>query len=149
MGKGTGQEQKGFTLIEVVTSLAILGFIIIAFVNLFGGSLSNIMTMGAKDQAMSQAAGLMESVYRGQGSHGFSSKGDIEAIIGTDAHKIGEGEDLFTFEVGKDIKYDLEEIPHSDGVQGFRMTVTVFYQGGNRQATLTSFFRKGAGDNGS
>jgi len=60
------KNKKGFTLIEVLISLAILGIIVFAFLNLFGTSFVNIYTMGGKDRAMAQASDIMEILYNQQ-----------------------------------------------------------------------------------
>lgn len=47
--------EKGFTLIEIIISLAILGMIVISFTTAFTSSFSGIFSSGKKSQALHEA----------------------------------------------------------------------------------------------
>ncbi|QZY56983.1 type IV pilus modification PilV family protein [Crassaminicella profunda] len=48
-------DKKGFTLIEIIISLAILGIIVVSFTTTFTSSFSGIFSSGKKSQALHQA----------------------------------------------------------------------------------------------
>ncbi|MDF2592897.1 MAG: hypothetical protein K0S75_2363, partial [Clostridia bacterium] len=45
------KQNKGFTLIEIILAMAILGIILVAFMGAFSGGFINIITMGNKSKA--------------------------------------------------------------------------------------------------
>lgn len=137
--------KKGFTLIEILISLAILGIIVFTFLNLFGTSFVNIYTMGGKDRAMAQASDIMEILYNQQEISGFENKA---AIINAFPHDVTGSEDEGNFAIpGTNYtgSYKIQEInPFGDEIGGFKVLIEVFYQenGGGRQVSIDSFFRR-------
>jgi len=121
--------KKGFTLIEVLISMVILGIIVFAFLNLFGTSFANIFTMGNKDQAMATASDIMEALYREQGPDGLS-EADINNIL--DSEGVNNG------------VTGINPFENENGQAGFKVTITIPYRSGGqeREISLTSFFRK-------
>lgn len=58
---------NGFTIIEIIVALAILGIMTTAFLALFGGNYATIYMMGKKTQAMNnEAQTYMDQIYSGQ-----------------------------------------------------------------------------------
>ena len=58
--------KSGFTLIEIIISLAILGIMAVSFLTIFSSGFSTIFTMGRKTQAMNnQAQMYMDQIYNG------------------------------------------------------------------------------------
>lgn len=122
---------KGFTLVEILISLVILGIIVASFLALFGTGLNNIFSIGSKDLAMAEASDFMEILYREQTSENGLTDADIENLL------IAAG-------INQNGSYTIEEIDHlidsDEATKGYEVTITINY-GNNQQVSLTSFIR--------
>jgi len=118
---------KGFTLVEILISLAILGIIVSAFVGLFGTGFANIFSIGNKDLAMAEASEVFEILYRELENERLT-KGKIEEILDNQNvadYEISEYKTIFS---------------NGDPKGGYEVTITIVYQG-DREVSLTSFIR--------
>lgn len=139
------QNTRGFTLIELIASMAILAMLVTAFVGLFGNSFAGVFSAGNRDVAISYASEVMELLYRQQEQEPglVGSEEDvkditedfIEAVLGTQSSG-------FTM---KPIVEKVESTNHEDETlfTGYRITLEVQYNGAEKVTTLTSFFRQG------
>ena len=120
---------KGFSLVEVIVSIAILSVLAISFVPLFGGSFENIFTFGQRDQTTSYISDAFESLYAEQP---YSSENDIEDILV-----------VYESEWDHDFDFSVEaKIPGSDfDNEGYKVTIEAFYRDGERSVELSSFIR--------
>lgn len=57
------RKNKGFSLIEVIIAMAILGIILIAFLSTFSFGFIQIYSMGHKSQAVAEAQRIMDEIY--------------------------------------------------------------------------------------
>lgn len=132
---------QGFTLIEVLISMVILGIVIFAFLNLFGTSFANIFSMGGKDGAMAQASDLMDQLYDKQGREGLDESKIEEVFSGWSEANL---DDNFTPNNQDNIEVNItkKSLFDNNGNDGYKVNVTVSYQGGERNVSLTSFFRR-------
>jgi len=147
-------KNKGFTLVEVIVSMAILALIATAFVPLFGFSFTNIFSYGERDKAMSVASDIMEELYATQP---FSEESKIADFINDDldledldGNKIAGNEVDNENELRDDydnknvfnylVKDNNMEINGTE-INGYEVTIVVFYKNGERHVTLTSFVR--------
>jgi prepilin-type N-terminal cleavage/methylation domain-containing protein len=80
--------QKGFTLIEVVISMAVLSIIIVAFLNLFSMGLLGIYTAGDKGINYSKAQADVETLIATKESE---ATGDLEIFFDGERHDIPSG----------------------------------------------------------
>lgn len=55
------KSSRGFTLIEILVSLAIFGMMMVAFLSLFSSALYMTIRSGNRDKAVADAAGQVES----------------------------------------------------------------------------------------
>lgn len=55
--------KKGFTLVELILSIAIISIILVSILALYTGGISNIFMMGRKTEATNTAQGFIEAVY--------------------------------------------------------------------------------------
>lgn len=56
--------KSGFTLIEIIVSMALIGFIAVSFLTLFTSGFTNIFMMGKKTQVMNYDAQMyMDKIY--------------------------------------------------------------------------------------
>lgn len=147
------KNQKGFTLVEVLISMVILGIVVFSFLNLFGTSFVNIYSMGTKDRAMAKASDIMDILYREQGNAGFDAIGTVRNVIANNFSGFNPGVDgdgnltgnLFQNDASYQGNYKIKEINgHFEGaIPGYNVTIYVSYTASGEQSeiTLTSFFR--------
>ena len=130
--------KKGFTLVEVIVSMAILALIATAFVPLFGFSFTNIFSYGERDKAMSVASDIMEELYAEQPLPDNFSIDDIEGIDENSDYFIYNSESRF-----KVLKLEEDFDIDGDNITGYKVTIEVPYKDGDkeRDVTLTSFVR--------
>lgn len=139
------REQKGFTLLEIVVSIAVIGILATVFFSLFSFGFVGISSVGSKDNAIAQASKLLEQLYGKQGEDGFSEGKIITILEENNGKHVENKEDLYEYEVGEDIVFFIEEVTPFEGEEDIivdEVTIVVFYQNGARHATLTSFFRR-------
>lgn len=135
------KNKKGFTLVEVLVSLVILGVIVASILSFFGTGLLNMFSIGSKDIAMSQASDIMDFLYRKQGSAGLTIA-EIESNI----------LDYITQNNLNGVSYSitgpnfLSEENDLESIMGYNVKISVTYEE-DSEVTLTSFIR-GRDNNG-
>lgn len=72
--------QNGFTLIEIIVSLAIIGIIAAVFLNIFGSGVTNIFNMGKKSQANVLAQSLVDRIYESSMTIDAKTLADFAAV---------------------------------------------------------------------
>ena len=128
---------KGFTLVEVIVSMAILVLIATVFVPLFGYSFTNIFSYGERDTAMSVASDIMEELYAEQPLQA-GSIADIDSIEkdNSDYFIYNDESEFNVLEFEEDF-----DVVENNGITGYKVTIEVPYKDGDRHVTLTSFVR--------
>ena len=126
-------QKEGFTLIEIILAMAILGIILVAFIGAFSNGFTSILNTGNKTRAVAQAQAIVDFIYE---------EGTIDSAVLTT-----------TFDIDSEVDYaDLESSPYNAAkpiyysvesktigtIPTEKVTVLVFYQNGNRYITLTS-----------
>lgn len=124
--------RKGLTLIEVVISIAILGIIAVSFLSMFSQGYINIFTMGNKSKALVKAQATIDVACRA-GRINYATDPDLNGMCSNAASVA----DLHTFSSGIESKYFVEDVT-INSILYKRITVAVFYQGGQRYVELTS-----------
>lgn len=99
------RQSKGFSLLEVIVALAILGVAIAALMQLFSGSLSTIKKSENHSKALIYARGLMDEAYS------ISSPEDIPKT--------------YDFQEGFSGEVDLATLSMEEGATLYAITVTV------------------------
>ena len=140
------ENQKGFTLIEIMLALVILGMMAISFLAFFGNSLTNIFQIRARKEALALATNKMENIYALQ---------PVDLSINENYEFM---EDLLTAEnyvVKYDDENDLYKLyaqSHKQGIiciekndQGFKVSIEINYRK-EKTIKLTSFIRGKEGD---
>lgn len=112
--KKTFLNTGGFTLIEIVVSLMILGIIAVAFLPVFSNSFAHIMSAGKRSKADYAAQKAIENRLAGSGAT-------------FDHINTSENTTVLTIDLG----------PETIVVQG--KTVNVTYDDGKQKVTLTTF----------
>ena len=141
--------KKGFTLVEVIVSMAILALIAAAFVPLFGFSFTNIFSYGERDKAMSVASDIMEELYSLQPLEANKELSGSFSKNGTNDLKISDLGENGTYEYNGrefevlDFDDDFTAISNEDDITGYKVTIEFPYKEGDkeRHVTLTSFVR--------
>ncbi len=122
-------KRNGFSLIEVLVSIVIIGLIAVSLLGLFSMGFTNIFSTGYKDSAMAKASSLMDLLYNEQDKNGGLTKEEIETFLNENIS-------------GDDIYFDAP-IPSEllEDISGHKVTITAIYQGGEKEVSLTSFIR--------
>ena len=122
--------KKGFTLVEILVSMAIIAILAMAFFPLLSTSFVNIFAYGERDRAMTAASDIMEHLYASQ-PFDDEDEEDIEDEIEDELAANYDDYDFHANGEEKTIK----------NVEGYKVTIEVRYQDGEREVTLTSFVR--------
>ena len=124
------QREKGFTMVEVLISMAIISLLAMSFIPLFSSSLVNIFAYGERERAMTAASDIMEHLYARQPFD--NGEPDIEELINENNENNKYEDFSFDDEIDKEVIEDVE---------GYKVTIEVKYQNEERKVTLTSFVR--------
>lgn len=131
--------QKGFSLVEVMVSMFILVLIAAVFINIFGSSISNIFVSGNKNEAMTVASKNMDLLYAKQP---FDNNESIENILGSNGGNLVNDVGDVTEYKNNEINFYIDSVTDVyDNVNGYLVTIAVFYSNGERYVILSSFFR--------
>ncbi len=133
------KSKEGFTLVEILISLVILGIIIGSFVGLFSLGFTNIFSIGNKDLATAEASAFMDLLYKEQEISGLTEQKIRDLLDDFDSSY-----DIFIEEI-ESINFD-DTSGNLDIKPGYNVTIGVNYRGENRQVFITSFIR-GSGGN--
>ncbi|MFW5985444.1 MAG: type IV pilus modification PilV family protein [Halanaerobiaceae bacterium] len=137
------KKKEGFTLIEIMVSLVLMGLISLLLFNLFTDNIVYILSAGQRDQAVTDAANIMEAIYSLQpldkeniAQEFNDSNIDILKRLEQKATK----EELYnkTTADGDTIRY----YAGTGDDDGFVITIAVYYADGSRYIDLNSYFRK-------
>lgn len=137
---------KGMTLVEVLVSIIILSIIVVAFTNLLGWSSSNIFTMGVKSQAVATAMEITDRIghevaMTNNSEQGIAAlEGDINWVGSKDFNYLytedsKTKEQVFYY----DAKYKEVEDAITSEIEGYEVTVVVFYEEAKYHVKLESF----------
>ncbi|OWZ84636.1 type IV pilus modification PilV family protein [Natranaerobius trueperi] len=135
-------DQQGFTMVEVLISMAIIALLAMTFIPLFSTSFINIFAFGERDRAMSAASDVMEHLYAAQP---FEDRDSIETKLNgllTSAER--NFSEFILKELDTEEHYQIEpsnDPKEIDSVKGYRVSLDAYYQSGGRRVTLTSFIR--------
>jgi len=140
---------KGFTLIETVMSIVLLGIIIASILPLIGNSVVTIIESGIRDQAVTTATNFTEMIHQEvilrkseipeEDWESFKNK---TVYFKKDKVDI-EYKNSFTFNSTPNNNKLLFSKEKTDG--GYRLKVVFFYNKGEEQIELNSFvsFKRG------
>jgi prepilin-type N-terminal cleavage/methylation domain-containing protein len=137
----SGKKQGGFTLVEVIISMAIISAIAAAFIMVFGGGFTNIFAMGARSEAKSLAAQQMEMLYAAPPP--LSRTAIITMLEGEGGFHVTGTDNLYLPRAGKDFNFSVISFQPRAGITGNKVIIVYFYHAGERHTTLTAYIRGG------
>lgn len=114
--------KMGFTLIEVIVSLAILSIVAISLLSIFTSSFSIISSMGRKTKAMAEAQQVMDTVYKS----GSITSSSIQDIINNETDKANIAFSL------------IDSFQVTTGINMHKVTITVYYDNRTKTVSLES-----------
>lgn len=74
-------KNKGFTLIEVIVSMAIFSIIFIPLLGIFSNGYLGVITMGHRTKAVEEGKKIIDIIYEAKNTNYSIAQLDIEAII--------------------------------------------------------------------
>ena len=142
------KNKRGFSLVEVIVSIAILSVLAFSFVPLFGGSFENIFSYGERDKTSSYVSDIFESLYAEQ-PYSLESKDDIiedlEYFGGKNSSDNGlhQYDPEYDYESDYDFNFSIETIKPGDEFanEGYKVTIVAFYRDGEHSVELSTFIR--------
>jgi len=129
---------QGFTLIELIISIAILSIILVSFMSLLGNGTKNVFSMGHKTQAVAEAQSIIDTVYNA----GDTSDTFIQNIDpSTNYQKIDDCNLLESGTYTYRVRYCVEEITNTINGNDYTqdvISVLVFYNNGKNYTVVSS-----------
>lgn len=123
-------QSQGFSLVEVMVASVLLAVLIVTFTNFFGWNVTSIFDTGQRTEAIAEAEKKLEKLHY--------SMDDYES----DPEYTSPGT-VLTYQ-NRSRNFCVEEESYAGGsIQGYKVTVVVFYKSGERQAAITSFIQGG------
>lgn len=123
---------RGFTLIEVIISLAILGIIAVSFLTLFTSSFSTIFSMGHKTDAANEAQAFIETVY-------LEGIGEIDSVAIKFNSTLETNPSNFNSTLYDTTGPNKQVFHNVDSTGTYpKVTVMILYQNGSRQVMLSA-----------
>lgn len=125
-------DSDGFTIIEVIVSMAILGLVAISLLTLFTNGYSTIFSMGRKTEASNEAQAFIEAIYE----EGLDSISSIASRF--NSTEVADYADM------NPSLYDTsgtnEQTYHNLDTTGAhpKITVMIFYQNGSKNVKLSA-----------
>lgn len=134
MGLKNSKNMNGMTLIEIIIAMALLGIILISFLNLFGAGFTSIFEMGQKSDAASDIQSIMEIIYRDGNTDHLDYLVTLSQVV-----EVVNYNDLFNqYTSGPEIRFHVGSITLLSGATVEQVTLVKFYQKGKRHVTLSS-----------
>lgn len=133
---------EGFTLVEVILALAIIGILSVAMIPVFSGSVTSIFIMGNRTQALSDARTILDEIT----SKKNISDAFIESIQpDTTIEKILDCSDITNSYSGYRVRYctHIQEFTVNAKVYSQTIVTIVVFYNMNAYVTLTSSFSEG------
>lgn len=131
--KGISKKSKGFTLIELILAMAILGIIAISFLYLFTSSTVSLHNAGNLSKATAEVQSLMDKTY----TDGIVYIETLDASDNTISKVLTAGALKNAYVTGEKVRYLVESVTISGKVVP-KITMLLFYDSGKRSVVLSS-----------
>lgn len=88
--KEKAKNDHGFTLVEIIISIALIGIIAVSFITMFTSGFSAIFTMGRKTKSMNyDAQTYMERIYEGESADTINAIDGVSVLVENDYNGTG------------------------------------------------------------
>lgn len=131
--KGISKNSKGFTLIELILAMAILGIIAISFLYLFTSSTVSLHNAGNQSKATAEVQSLMDKTY----TEGIVYIETLDASDNTISKVLTAAALKNAYVAGEKVRYLVESVTISGKVVP-KITMLLFYDSGKRSVVLSS-----------
>lgn len=135
---------NALTLIEIIIAIAIFGIIMISSLTIFSKSYIDIINSGSRSNAVEKANTVIEKM-REQSTIDETTLQTVLNSLGSD-YSFEPAIDLNDLPIRSTSEENLRYLYNAgitlNNVEGDLITISVFYQNGVRNVTLTSFFAK-------
>lgn len=138
------RQKKGFTLIEIIFAVAILGIIIVAFLAMFGFGFTAVFDSGSRTNATMRVQSVVEALN----AERFPDNTDIENYIktymdGKGYNYVSSVSNLEIKAAGKDVNYYIGALETVSNVPGYEVTIRLFFNDGKDSVEITTFVIQG------
>lgn len=127
------KKSKGFTLVELILAMAILGIIAISFLYLFTSSTVSLHNAGNLSKATADAQSIMDKTY----TDGIVYIETLDAADTTISKVLTAGALKNAYVSGEKVRYFIESVTISGKVVP-KITMLLFYDSGKRSVVLSS-----------
>ncbi|MDW7673463.1 MAG: prepilin-type N-terminal cleavage/methylation domain-containing protein [Bacillota bacterium] len=141
--------EKGFSLVEVIVAITILGIVIVSISGLYTGSFASVFAAGNKNQALRIAQQQLEKIYGAAELHGSSSvlgagkEGTLAELLAGElpVEIVGDCNSLLAETTADLIRICIDREYVLTDVEGYLVRIAVFYQNGDKKVTISSFVK--------
>lgn len=144
---------KGMTLVELIVALAIMCIIAVSLLAIFSSSYSNIFNFGRKSKAVTESQSIIDKIYERSVQGNFTTVLEVQDMVSSvlslngytsDQYKLSSSAgSLSVIEGTEHIRYFVSDQTTQSGIDGFQVSVLVFYSNNKSSVTLTTFVIKG------
>jgi prepilin-type N-terminal cleavage/methylation domain-containing protein len=134
------RQKKGFTLIEIIFAVAILGIIIVAFLAMFGFGFTAILDSGSRTNATMRVQSVVEALN----AERFPDNTAIKTYMdGKGYNYVSSVSNLEIKAAGKDVNYYIGALETVSNVPGYEVTIRLFFNDGKDSVEITTFVIQG------
>jgi len=129
--------KQGFTLLEVIVAVAILGLLVSLFLSAFYSGAAGILFSGQKSRELLE----LQSIVDDLNSRSFADRAEIDTYLGTTKgyRSVADMSSLSTMVSGQYVNYYLSAIETKAGVNGYSVSFVRFISSGKRSARISTF----------
>lgn len=137
------KSKSGFTLIEILVSIALLALLISMFLSVFLAGSSNIVFSGKKSEELMNLQSITDDLNQQK----FQNRNQLQNyLVATKGYReVSDVGQINNYVTGKDINCYVSAEESKADVAGFTVTLVKFVDNGTRSARLSTFIIKEGG----
>ncbi len=131
------KKKSGFTLVEIIVAVAILGLLVSMFLSAFYSGATGVLFSGQKSRELMSLQSVMDELNQ----KSFNDRGEIDTYLGTTKgfHSVADLNQVSVQVSGEQVNYYLSAEETKAGVKGYSVTIVQFIDSGKRSAKLSTF----------